>query len=320
MPDRPDTHRRRELRLWWALITSALLGLTEIVASTFTGSVALLADGFHNADDVAGLLIAIFSERYTSRYPGIHRTIGFKQLNKLTGFAKGTIFVMSSVIILFKIAETMAKNEPVDSWNALWVGCVALVLNYSSALLLRGSQKTFDRKTAYNALAYDAIGSLTVVLCSIASITLQAPLFDVLAAAIIGLWMLRSGSVLLYKGRKLFMRSVPIGFDFAQFAKQVSAIPGVTHVTDIHLWKLTEADYHLTARVSVDATHAVEAAYILKQAHDVAHDRFGIRHCTIEPRFNAALPKKPHSTTQGTVGSAIQFSAGGSPLQGHVLE
>ncbi len=321
MADRSPSHRRRELRLWWALVVSALLGLAEIIASTFTGSVALLADGFHNADDVAGLLIILFSERYQSRYPGIHRTIGFKQLNKITGFAKGTIFVMSSVLIFFKIAEALLKPGPVDSRAALVMGTVAFILNYASSLLLRGSQKKFDRKTAQNAMVYDAVGSLIVVICSALSLAFQTPAFDELAAALIGLWMLRTGSVLLYKGRRLFLRTVPAGFNFADFAHAVSAIPGVTHVTDIHLWRLTDADYHLTARVTLDARHTAEAAAILQAVHALAERQFGIQHSTIEPRFALPASGPPHSTTtQGTVGSAMQFSAGGSPRQGQVLE
>jgi cobalt-zinc-cadmium efflux system protein len=199
-----------ELRLWTALVLNACIAILEIVMSAITGSTALLADGFHNADDVAALVLSLYTERQATDNPGIRRMLGFKRLNKLTGFAKGCIFLMSSVIVVFKIIQALIDPHPVDAQTVLIIGSIACIVNFTSALMLRGSQKRYDVKTAYNALVYDTLGSLIVIMGGALDLIFNLPyMFDIVSSVLLVGYMARTGWILVYKGRKLFLRESP---------------------------------------------------------------------------------------------------------------
>jgi len=289
--------------------------------SAITGSTALLADGFHKADDVAALVLSIYTERQTKNNPGMRRMLGFKQLNKLTGFAKGCIFLLSSVIVAFKIIQSMIDPKAVDGQTVLIVGSIAFIINFCSALMLRGSQKRYDVKTAYNALVYDALGSLIVVMGGGLDMIFGLPyFFDIIASVVLALYMARTGWVLIYKGRKLFLRQTPPSFDHSAFEKKALDIPGVIAIQDLHFWRLTETEYHLTFRVALRVHEIRQSALILTKLESITRLDFDIQHSTIQPvyMFDVLDNHAALYSTHGTSGSAMQFSTGGSPRQGQV--
>ncbi len=299
-----------ERRLWIALGVAATTALAEIVMSVFTASNALLADGFHHADDVAVLLLGLSSTRSARRRPGIKRTLGFKRLNKLTGFAKGCIFIMSATIVFLKVIQSFLEQKPVDSQTVILVGSIAFLVNFASALVLRGSQTSFDAKTAYNAFMYDALGSLIVLASGVFNIALQMEIFDELASLLLGLYMLRAGWILVAKGSKVFLRTFPKEFDFAAFEQAVLAQPNVVSLSDLHVWKLTHGEYHLTCRITLRTHSLRESAQILRDLNRLCRTRFHIQHATIQPRYTWDIldASQDYLGTSGSwPGSAVQF-------------
>ncbi len=274
-----------ERRLWIALGIAAVTALAEIGMSVVTASNALLADGFHHADDVAVLLLGLSSTRTARRHPGIRRTLGFKRLNKLTGFAKGCVFIMSATLVFLKIIQGLVEQKPVDSHAVILVGGVAFLVNFASALVLRGSQTSFNAKSAYNAFVYDALGSLIVLASGVLNVILRTGMFDELASLVLGLYMLHAGWILIAKGRSVFLRTFPRNFDFAAFEQAVLALPNVVSLGDLHVWKLTHGEYHLTCRVTLRTHDLRESAQILRDLNRLCRTRFHIQHATIQPRY-----------------------------------
>ena len=61
------------------LLTSAYLAV-QLIASLFTGSLALIADAGHMLTDVGGLALALFAINYTRKPPTPQRTYGFYRI------------------------------------------------------------------------------------------------------------------------------------------------------------------------------------------------------------------------------------------------
>jgi cobalt-zinc-cadmium efflux system protein len=60
----------------------------------------------------------------------------------------------------------------------------------------------------------------------------------------------------------------------------LSNIPGVKNVHELHIWTLTSGFEALSAHLLVEANSDRDG--ILRQAHCVAGEKFGITHCAIQ--------------------------------------
>ena len=65
-----DRHDENARRTRWVVVLTATMMAVEIVAGWLTGSMALLADGFHMATDAAAIGVAAFAYSYARRHAG----------------------------------------------------------------------------------------------------------------------------------------------------------------------------------------------------------------------------------------------------------
>jgi len=60
----------------------------------------------------------------------------------------------------------------------------------------------------------------------------------------------------------------------------LAALPGVSHVHDLHIWAMSTSHFALTAHLIMPYGHADDA--FLKNATEQLHNRFQITHVTIQ--------------------------------------
>lgn len=113
--------------------------VVEIVMGYWTGSMALLADGWHMASHAAALGVAAFAYRFARLHAKNPRySFGTGKVGDLAAF---TSSLMLGVVAVFMIIESIARLRspvPVGYSEAIAVAVLGLVVNLVSAWLLQG--------------------------------------------------------------------------------------------------------------------------------------------------------------------------------------
>ena len=90
-----DAHDAHEKRTRYVVGLTALMMVVEIVAGWITGSVALLADGFHMATHAGALGVAAFAYSFARRHATNTKfTFGTGKMGDLAGFASALLLAI----------------------------------------------------------------------------------------------------------------------------------------------------------------------------------------------------------------------------------
>lgn len=135
----PAAHDRNERRTRWVVALTAVCMVGEIVAGWLTGSMALLADGFHMATHAGALAVAAGAYAFARRHAHNARfTFGTGKVGDLAGFASALMLGLASLGIALESGLRLASPRPVDFADATLVALIGLAVNIVSALLLSG--------------------------------------------------------------------------------------------------------------------------------------------------------------------------------------
>ncbi|MEO8722685.1 MAG: CDF family Co(II)/Ni(II) efflux transporter DmeF, partial [Sphingobium sp.] len=130
-------HDRNARRTMWVVGLTAITMVAEIIAGWITGSMALLADGFHMATHAGALTVAAIAYGYAKRHARNARfTFGTGKVGDLAGFASALVLVLASVAIAAESAMRLWHPHKVDFGDATLVAVIGLAVNLISALLL----------------------------------------------------------------------------------------------------------------------------------------------------------------------------------------
>ncbi len=129
-----DQNARRTL--WVTGLTAATM-VVEIIFGWLTGSMALLADGFHMATHAGALGVAAAAYAYARRHARNPRfTFGTGKVGDLSGFASALLLGATALFIAVESVMRFFEPVRVQFGEATLVAVVGLVINLVSALLL----------------------------------------------------------------------------------------------------------------------------------------------------------------------------------------
>lgn len=133
-------NRAGEARTRWVLVLTLATMAAEIGAGWWTGSMALLADGWHMGTHALALGVAAAAYALARRHAADPRfTFGTWKIEVLGSFASALVLGMVGVGILAESLLRLWRAEPIDAQPALIVATLGLVVNVASAWLLHGA-------------------------------------------------------------------------------------------------------------------------------------------------------------------------------------
>ena len=127
-------HDRNERRTWFVVALTAVMMVGEIVAGTFFGSMALLADGWHMATHAAALGIAAVAYVFARRQArNSHFAFGTGKFGDLAAFSSAIILAMIAVQIAYESVVRLIHPVPITYGEAIAVAALGLCVNLASA-------------------------------------------------------------------------------------------------------------------------------------------------------------------------------------------
>ncbi|TQM53006.1 cation diffusion facilitator family transporter, partial [Halopolyspora algeriensis] len=161
-----------------------------------------------------------------------------------------------------------------DWWPTWWCSCCCA----------RGAGESLNVRGAYLEVLADAVGSVGVLLGGALAWAFGWYLADPVVAVARGLFVLPRTFKLARQALRILVQQAPEDVDIDELHAELTDLPSVTDVHDLHVWTLTSgmevASAHLTTRS--DADHGD----VLVAAQRLLSERYRIEHATlqVEPR------------------------------------
>jgi cation diffusion facilitator family transporter len=135
-----ESHERNERRTWFVVGLTVVMMVGEIVAGSYFGSMALLADGWHMGTHAAALGIAGAAYLFARRQANNARfSFGTGKFGDLAAFSSALILGMIAVQIAYESVLRLMSPVPIAYGEAIAVATLGLCVNVASALMLRDS-------------------------------------------------------------------------------------------------------------------------------------------------------------------------------------
>jgi cobalt-zinc-cadmium efflux system protein len=267
-----------------AFAVGIVLNIAFVGVEAFYGwqvdSLALLADAGHNLSDVIGLVLAWGGALAGRLLPDARHTYGWKRASILAAFANALLLLVAMGMLGWEALQRLMSPLPMQGVTIMIVAGIGIIINTATALLfLRGADSDLNIRGAFLHMAADALVSVGVVIAGGLALAFGwnwlDPVVSLVIAAIIviGTWgLFRQSLHLLFDG-------VPEGVDLLAVQGLLESLPGVAQVHDLHVWAMGTSEIALTAHLVMP--DGGDDAF-LKHAADELHDRFEIRHVTLQ--------------------------------------
>jgi cation diffusion facilitator family transporter len=280
------SHDRNARRTLWVVGLTSVMMVGEIVAGAITGSMALLADGFHMATHAGALGVAAAAYAYAKRHVGNpHYTWGTGKVGDLAGFASALVLGVIALAIAVESGSRLLEPVHVDFGDATLVAVVGLLVNLASAALLgHGHDHEHDAhehqhdhahehhdhnlRAAYIHVLADALTSVLAIVALLSGRYLGwvwlDPAMGIVGALVISRWswtlMRQTADVLLDTANPRIVDQM----------RTVVERCGDARIVDLHAWRVGPGAYAAIVSVTGEASPA-EIRSRLQEIGGIAH-------------------------------------------------
>jgi len=147
-------------------------------------------------------------------------------------------------------------------------------------LLRQGAEESINVRGAALEVMADLIGSIGVVLAAVIMWSTGWAWVDPLIGAAIGVFILPRAWQLGRDALRILLQHAPADADLEGITSDLSGIPGVVDVHDLHLWTLTSNMHVLTAHLMT--SEETDPHSVLTEARELLQSAHGIGHATLQ--------------------------------------
>ena len=283
-------HEHGQRRSLQVLVLTLVVMVVEIVAGTLTGSMALLADGWHMSTHAAAFMIVLAAYHYARKHrndPAF--SFGTGKFSVLGGFASAVALAMVALLMVIESMHRMIQPEQIHFNEALGVALLGLLVNVASALILKTPHEhhhhghdhhhhhhDHNLKAAYLHVLADALTSLLAIVALVLGKYFGWIRLDA-AIGMVG------GAVIMRWAFGLLKETAPILLDKSSddaLVQKIVEIIGSECIVDLHVWRVSPKKYSVILGLVVD--HAEPPCFYKQQLTGLTQ----IAHLTVEVNSN----------------------------------
>ncbi|MFJ2281188.1 CDF family Co(II)/Ni(II) efflux transporter DmeF [Pseudomonas sp. NPDC087803] len=282
------SHDENARRTLWVVVLTFVMMIGEIAAGYLTGSMALLADGFHMATHAGALGIAAAAYGFARRNANNRRySFGTGKVGDLAGFASAMVLGLVSLGIAGESVFRLFEPTSVAFGEATVIAIIGLGVNILSAFLLMGHHghdhghqhdhghdhhhhHDNNLRSAYVHVLADALTSVLAIAALLAGRYLGwvwlDPAMGIVGSIVIAKWaytLMRDSAAVL-----LDTTDEPVAAEI----RELLEISDDVRISDLHVWQV--GPQARAAIVSVVAAAGVTAEAIrerLAPVHELSH-------------------------------------------------
>jgi cation diffusion facilitator family transporter len=255
---------------WTSVVVNFFLVIFQIVVGFFSKSSGLIADGFHTLADMLSDLIVLITSKKSLNPPDDDHNYGHHRYENAVGLFLGVLLFFVGCAMIWSAGKKLENSDQIVAVHvtALYASIICLVVK---ELLFRyllniakRAKSSLLMANAWHARS-DAASSLIVAIGIIFNL-LGYHSFDLIAAIIVGVMILRMGWTFSYEAIHALTDKAADTDEVEKIKKIILETPGVVNVHDLRTRKVGDsiiADVHIevkgTLTVAEGHTIAVEA-------------------------------------------------------------
>lgn len=286
----PTEHRVRERGLRWVVGLTAVMMLLEVSLGYVTGSMALLADGWHMATHVGALGLAAVAHALSVRHSRDHSfSFGTGKVRVLAGYTSAIALGLVALSMLVESAARLLQPQPIDYASALPIAGLGLVVNLVSVHLLHAHEEDHgheehdhNHRAAFMHVVADAFTSVLAIGALLAGRTFDLGWLDPVMGMVGGLVILRWGVGLARAAGAELLDVVPSSDLQAEIQRALEGVDDV-RVVDLHLWPLGGGRQSCVVTVLTSRPRSPSAYRTALAAFELAHLTIEVQHCDHRP-------------------------------------
>lgn len=253
-----------EQRLLWVVALTFVTMIGELIAGYWTGSLALVADGWHMASHAGALALSAGAYRlaraaFTRRF----FVFGTGKVYALAGYTNAVALGLIAVMMAAEGIERLQAPQQIAFREALFVAIVGLVVNLASVLLLSHKGHGHDHhhahahgpghhhgegahthdatdhnlRSAYAHVLADALTSLLAIAGLLAGWRLGWTFLDPMIALVASAIIMRWAVSLCRSAARQLLDLAPSAAVEEKIRRALGEVDDVC-ITDMHLWEL----------------------------------------------------------------------------------
>lgn len=288
----------------WALGLTVVTMVAEIVGGTLTGSMAVLADGWHMGSHAIALGISALAYALARRFAGSGRfAFGAWKIEVLGGYTSALLLLAVALGMVVQSVEKLMSPDVVLYDQAMAVAVTGLLVNLLCGWILSrpGSGHhhhhhhhhdhthhhdhhqgagDINLRSAYAHVMADAATSVLAIIALLGGkvwgLTWMDPLMGIIGAALVLVW---AWGLLRDAGAALLDTADDNSLLVENCRQSIAAVDGVQAIHDFHLWRVGADDHACAVSVAVQAGQGEQ---VVQAVHRRLAALGGVSHLTVE--------------------------------------
>jgi cobalt-zinc-cadmium efflux system protein len=258
-----------------------LILVGEVIGGIVSNSLALLSDAGHVLTDAFALGLSLIAAMIMRRPSDFRATYGYQRIGLLAALINGGSLVVIAVFIFIETYKRFQSPPAVNSSVMLLVAAAGFIGNLLMAWILSRGHRDLNLKSAWLHVLGDTVSSAGVIIAGLIIRFTGWVLADPIASGLVGIMIIWGGARVIKEALWIFLELSPAGFHAEDLSAEISKIPGVACVHDVHVWSIGHGIPAFSGHVQVNDQRISEADGIRKEIEQTL-SHLGIRHSVIQ--------------------------------------
>jgi cation diffusion facilitator family transporter len=295
--DSGDINAANERRTLLVVLLTGTTMIVEIIAGHWTGSMALLADGWHMGTHAFALGISYVAYLLARRHNGSELfSFGTGKFGVLAGYTSALFLGLAAAWMIFESVARLLNPVQIAFTEAIWVTAAGLLVNLASVLILHQSDDhshhhhdhhqggehghhDHNYRAAYLHVIADTLTSVFALTALLAGRFLGWAFLDPVMGIVGGLLISR-WAYLLIRATGFILLDGGVAKAIRNKAREVIESDNESQVADLHVWRVGSKEMALVASVVTGTMRkAEEYQSRLKSLPHLAHISVEVHHC-----------------------------------------
>lgn len=293
-----DISTANERRTLYVVVLTGITMAVEIVAGHWTGSMALLADGWHMGTHTFALGISYAAYLLARKHnDSEYFSFGTGKFGVLAGYTSALFLALAALWMIFESVGRLLAPLPIAFTEAIWVTLLGLGVNLASVLILHqaephhhhdheahdhaGGHAHHDHNywAAYLHVIADTLTSVFALVALLAGRYLGwaflDPVMGIVGAILISRWAYQ-----LLKNTGMILLDGGVADVVKARVRALIEEDKESRVTDLHLWRVGSKDMALIVSVVTGTRRSAEEYQArLQGLPDLAHISIEVHPC-----------------------------------------
>lgn len=281
-------------RLVVALTLTSFFVAGEFVAGLLSHSLALISDAGHNLTDALAVGFSLWAIRISRQTPTPGKTFGYRRAGVLAAALNAATLVLIALFIFYEGIRRLVQPEQVQGWPVVIVAVIAALLNAFIAFSLKAGAEDLNVRSAFVHMLGDAVSAVGVIIAGIGILLIGWQALDPLVSFVIALFILWSSWSILKEVVNILMEGTPVGLNLANVIADMTAVPSVESVHDVHVWTIGQDMLALSGHVKTSNCRVSEASQVIADVNRVLESKYHIVHSTLQPECDECDPNEQY--------------------------